>query len=93
MIPPGWKQWPEKVVITGNDEQESLWAGQFKGLSLIHYDLLQLLKSKILGSPSLMTDDTHCKLHTRCYYSYQTVRQVIYNRLHVVVSMMADRGD
>lgn len=47
MIPPEWKVWPEKVVITGNDERESLWAGQFKGLSLIHYDLLQLLKSKI----------------------------------------------
>lgn len=49
MLPPSWRKWPQKVVITGVDEEYSWWGGEFKGFAVVHYDLLELLPSSSLG--------------------------------------------
>ena len=50
LIPPNWVQWPARVIIVGLDKHSNFqdW-GQWKGLQLIHHDLLDLLPSKTLG--------------------------------------------
>ena len=55
LVPPNWCLWPSKVVIIGLDKNSSTvdW-GQWKGLQLIHHDLLDLLPSKTLGLNSFL---------------------------------------
>ena len=55
LVPPDWTQWPSQVAIIGLDKSSSLVdKGQWKGLQLIHHDLLDLLPSKTLGLNSLI---------------------------------------